>query len=254
MLPGTSQTEALLATLSDASVCRESFTFAAERLMARLLERALAVREHADVTVPATAREGAPQQLQGRAPVRPVLGVSILRAGMALEPTVRATLHDVEIGRLLIQTDRKTGEPALHHAALPDGIASSDILLFDPTMGTGASAMMAVRVLLDHGAKEDRIFFLALVAAPLGVHSVAHAFPRVRIFATAVDDAMLKVNSARSSHAPSARPRRRARRGLAALATATSAPPKRETATRAGRVPTPRWPLPGERRPAADGR
>ena len=77
-------------------------------------------------------------------------------------------------------------------------------------MSTGAAAMMAVRVLLvsggpgsgggggsraaaqplapqDHDVPEDKIFLLSLLMAEMGVHSVAYAFPRVRIITTAVD-------------------------------------------------------------------
>lgn len=78
----------------------------------------------------------------------------------------------------------------------------------DCTVSTGAAAMMAVRVLLvsggrgcgggsrattqplapqDHDVPEDKIFLLSLLMAEMGVHSVAYAFPRVRIITTAVD-------------------------------------------------------------------
>ncbi|XP_040203348.1 uridine-cytidine kinase-like 1 [Rana temporaria] len=47
--------------------------------------------------------------------------------------------------------------------------------------------MMAIRVLLDHDVQEEKIFLLSLLMAEMGVHSVAYAFPRVRIITTAVD-------------------------------------------------------------------
>lgn len=46
---------------------------------------------------------------------------------------------------------------------------------------------MAVRVLLDHDVQEDKIFLISLLMAEMGVHSVAYAFPKVRIITTAVD-------------------------------------------------------------------
>ena len=88
------------------------------------------------------------------------------------------------------------------------------MILMDCTGSTGAAAMMAVRVLLvsegetrsgcvvgpggsraaaqpltpqDHDVPEDKIFLLSLLMAEMGVHSVAYAFPRVRIITTAVD-------------------------------------------------------------------
>lgn len=57
----------------------------------------------------------------------------------------------------------------------------------DATVATGAAAMMAIRVLLDHDVPESNIFLVSLLMAESGVHSVAYAFPQVRIVTTAVD-------------------------------------------------------------------
>ncbi|NXA10612.1 UCKL1 protein, partial [Sapayoa aenigma] len=101
----------------------------------------------------------------------------------------------------------------LHYLRLPKEISEDYVILMDSTVSTGAAAMMAVRVLLvrrrgngvgaldplcpfrlsqlcvlqDHDVQEDRIFLLSLLMAEMGVHSVAYAFPRVRIITTAVD-------------------------------------------------------------------
>lgn len=106
--------------------------------------------------------------------------------------------------------------PQLHYLRLPKEISEDYVILMDSTVSTGAAAMMAVRVLLvrsrwrggvgwghgappvpaglsphlvlqDHDVQEDRIFLLSLLMAEMGVHSVAYAFPRVRIITTAVD-------------------------------------------------------------------
>lgn len=61
------------------------------------------------------------------------------------------------------------------------------ILLMDATVATGAASIMAVRVLLDHDVPEENIMLCSLLMAESGVHSVAYAFPKVRIVTTAVD-------------------------------------------------------------------
>ena len=71
---------------------------------------------------------------------------------------------------------------------LPHVLKGKHVLLMDPVLGTGATAIMAIRVLLDHDVQEDHIVFLTLIAAPLGLHNVAYAFPEVTIVTTAVDD------------------------------------------------------------------
>nr|XP_006132576.1 uridine-cytidine kinase-like 1 [Pelodiscus sinensis] len=121
-----------------------------------------------------------------------ITGVSILRAGETMEPALRAVCKDVRIGTILIQTNSNTGEPELHYLRLPKDISEDHVILMDCTVSTGAAAMMAVRVLLDHDVPEDKIFLLSLLMAEMGVHSVAYAFPQVKIITTAVDK---KVNN-----------------------------------------------------------
>ena len=61
----------------------------------------------------------------------------------------------------------------------------------DATVASGAAAMMAIRVLLDHDVLEQNIFLCSLLMAVSGVHSIAYAFPKVKIVTTQVD---LEVN------------------------------------------------------------
>uniref|UniRef100_A0AAY4EES0 Uridine-cytidine kinase n=1 Tax=Denticeps clupeoides TaxID=299321 RepID=A0AAY4EES0_9TELE len=125
-----------------------------------------------------------------------ITGVSILRAGETMEPALRAVCKDVRIGKILIQTNMDSGEPELHYLRLPKDISDDHVILMDSTVSTGAAAMMAVRVLLDHDVQEDKILMVSLLMAELGVHSVAYAFPQVKIITTAVDksiDDLLRV-------------------------------------------------------------
>lgn len=61
------------------------------------------------------------------------------------------------------------------------------MILMDATVATGAAAVMAIRVLLDHDVAEDNIFVVSLLMAEPGVHSIAYAFPRVKIVTSAID-------------------------------------------------------------------
>ncbi|XP_016379087.1 uridine-cytidine kinase-like 1 [Sinocyclocheilus rhinocerous] len=116
-----------------------------------------------------------------------ITGVSILRAGETMEQALMAVCKDIRLGKILIQTNHDTGEPELHYLRLPKDISEDYVILMDSTVSTGAAALMAVRVLLDHDVQEDKIFLLSLLMAEMGVHSVAYAFPKVRIITTAVD-------------------------------------------------------------------
>ena len=60
------------------------------------------------------------------------------------------------------------GEPELHYIRLPRDIANDYVVLMDPIVGTGSAAMMAIRVLLDHDVKEDKIILVSLLMAECG--------------------------------------------------------------------------------------
>ncbi|NXD88255.1 UCKL1 protein, partial [Halcyon senegalensis] len=163
---------------------RDEFIFYSKRLMRLLIEHALSLLPFQSCTV--QTPQG--QDYEGRTySGKQITGVSILRAGETMEPALRAVCKDVRIGTILIQTNCNTGEPELHYLRLPKDISEDHVILMDCTVSTGAAAMMAVRVLLDHDVPEDKIFLLSLLMAEMGVHSVAYAFPRVKIITTAVD-------------------------------------------------------------------
>ncbi|KRY12423.1 Uridine-cytidine kinase-like 1, partial [Trichinella patagoniensis] len=122
-----------------------------------------------------------------RRKARLICGVSILRAGETMETALREVLKDCIISKILIQTNPDSMEPELYYLTLPKEISSYHILLMDATVATGAAAMMAIRILLDHDVPEENITLLALLMAETGVQSVAYAFPKVRLVTTAVD-------------------------------------------------------------------
>ncbi|XP_029391763.1 uridine-cytidine kinase-like 1 isoform X6 [Mus pahari] len=184
VLKSTPQVRGMHTIIRDKETSRDEFIFYSKRLMRLLIEHALSFLPFQDCTV---------QTPQGQDYVgkcyagKQITGVSILRAGETMEPALRAVCKDVRIGTILIQTNQLTGEPELHYLRLPKDISDDHVILMDCTVSTGAAAMMAVRVLLDHDVPEDKIFLLSLLMAEMGVHSVAYAFPHVRIITTAVD-------------------------------------------------------------------
>ena len=175
--------------IRDVKTNRDDFIFYSQRLFRILIEEALSELPFELKTV-ITPIE---QEYQGRALKNQVCGVSVIRAGGALENAFHHIQKDVSIGKILIQTDVKTGEPQLHYCHLPKDISSSKVLLMDATIATGAAAMMAVRVLLDHGVPEESIVFVSLIATPQGLHGIAYAFPKVKIVVSEVDPGLNKM-------------------------------------------------------------
>ncbi|XP_072355112.1 uridine-cytidine kinase-like 1 isoform X3 [Scyliorhinus torazame] len=163
VLESTPQVRGLHTIIRNKDTSRDEFIFYSKRLMRLLIEHALSFL-----------------------PLK-ITGVSILRAGETMEQALTAVCKDIRLGKILIQTNHDTGEPELHYLRLPKDISDDYVILMDSTVSTGAAAMMAVRVLLDHDVQEDKIFLLSLLMAEMGVHSVAYAFPKVNIITTAVD-------------------------------------------------------------------
>ncbi|OXB67850.1 UNVERIFIED_CONTAM: hypothetical protein H355_007529 [Colinus virginianus] len=184
VLKSTPQVRGMHTIIRNKETSRDEFIFYSKRLMRLLIEHALSFLPFQSCTV--QTPQG--QDYEGRTySGKQITGVSILRAGETMEPALRAVCKDVRIGTILIQTNCNTGEPELHYLRLPKDISEDHVILMDCTVSTGAAAMMAVRVLLDHDVPEDKIFLLSLLMAEMGVHSVAYAFPRVKIITTAVD-------------------------------------------------------------------
>ncbi|KAG6920684.1 Uridine-Cytidine Kinase 1 Like 1-like, partial [Chelydra serpentina] len=184
VLESTPQVRGMHTIIRNKDTTRDEFIFYSKRLMRLLIEHALSFLPLKPVTVETpqgTVYEGKRFHRQR------ITGVSILRAGETMEQALTAVCKDIRLGKILIQTNHDTGEPELHYLRLPKEISEDYVILMDSTVSTGAAAMMAVRVLLDHDVHEEKIFLLSLLMAEMGVHSVAYAFPRVRIITTAVD-------------------------------------------------------------------
>ncbi|XP_064486888.1 uridine-cytidine kinase-like 1 isoform X2 [Ornithodoros turicata] len=184
LLPQTPQVLGIHTFLRNRETQRDEFIFYSKRLMRLLMEHTLSLLPFQKVIV--DTPQGIPYEGTSSNASR-VCGVSILRAGETMEQALCDVLKDVRLGKILIQTNQDTGEPELYYLRLPKDIRDYYILLLDATVATGAASMMAVRVLLDHDVPEENITLCSLLMAESGVHSIAYAFPKVRIVTTAVD-------------------------------------------------------------------
>uniref|UniRef100_A0A3B4YVN5 Uridine-cytidine kinase n=1 Tax=Seriola lalandi dorsalis TaxID=1841481 RepID=A0A3B4YVN5_SERLL len=183
VLESTPQVRGLHTIIRNKDTSRDEFIFYSKRLMRLLIEHALTF-------LPRVCPQCFCHHACSAASSPQITGVSILRAGETMEPALRAVCKDVRIGKILIQTNLDSGEPELHYLRLPKDISEDHVILMDSTVSTGAAAMMAVRVLLDHEVQEDKIVLVSLLMAELGVHSVAYAFPQVKIITSAVDKSL----------------------------------------------------------------
>ncbi|ORY16714.1 uridine-cytidine kinase 2 [Clohesyomyces aquaticus] len=187
VLKQTNQVRGIHSLIMDPKTTREDYIFYFDRMAAILVEKAVDFLRFQPTQV-TTPQGGLYMGLKKSAEVSAVV---ILRGGSAFETGLRRTIPDCRSGRLLIQTNYSTGEPELHYRALPNNIAEHGlVLLLDPQMSSGGAALMAVRVLTDHGVPEDRIVFVTYLAGRVGVNRVLNVYPEVRVVVARMGDDM----------------------------------------------------------------
>ncbi|MGD0390385.1 MAG: uracil phosphoribosyltransferase [Tepidisphaeraceae bacterium] len=125
------------------------------------------------------------ERMTGRVLARRVTLVPILRAGLGMAEGVLRLLPDARLGHLGVYRDEKTLEPVSYYQKLPPDIASTEVLLIDPMLATGGSALAAVQVLKQSGVTSLK--FVCLVAAPEGIAALHRQHPEIPIFCAAVD-------------------------------------------------------------------
>lgn len=118
-----------------------------------------------------------------------ISAVSILRGGACLETAFQKIIPDAMMGRVLIQTNFRTGEPELHYHKLPHDIKTHDtVVLLDAQMSSGGAGLMAVRVLVDHGVEENKILLVAVRAGKKGLNRLTAVYPGVKVVVGGVDE------------------------------------------------------------------
>jgi uracil phosphoribosyltransferase len=94
-------------------------------------------------------------------------------------------LPRARVGHIGLQRDEETAVASKYYAKFPVGLASARVLMIDPMLATGGSAVFALDLLRDAGAKDIRL--LCIVAAPEGIKTVEAAYPNVHIYTPVVD-------------------------------------------------------------------
>jgi len=184
----SNQVRGINTKLMEPGLDREDFVFYFDRLAVMLIERATEPLFYKSSVVQ-TPLNG--HSYNGLALEGDISAVVILRGGSILETGLKRVIPDCSTGRMLIQTNFRTGEPELHYYKLSQSISQhSGVLLLDPQMSSGGAALMAVKVLLDHGVKEDRIVFVTCTAGTQGLRRLMSVFPDIKVVVCRIVDDM----------------------------------------------------------------
>jgi uracil phosphoribosyltransferase len=167
--------------LRDARTGPPEFRQAANRISVLLAAEAL--RDVPSVANTVTTPLG---PANGRIVRGDVVVVPVLRAGLGMLDAVLELLPRARVGHIGLQRDEATAIASKYYSKLPSDLSSSYVLMIDPMLATGGSAVAAIDLIKAAGARMIRM--ICIVAAPEGVALVERHHPEVPVYTPVVDD------------------------------------------------------------------
>lgn len=119
---------------------------------------------------------------------REVVLVPILRAGLGMLDSILQLIPHARVGFIGLKREETTLRATSYHKSLPANLDRFEVILIDPMLATGGSAVAAMDLMSERGTKRVRL--VNLVAAPEGIRRVHNHYPRLPIFTAAVDRAL----------------------------------------------------------------
>ncbi len=169
-----------LVSLRDKTTPPEHFRRASMRISVLLAAEAMRDLSTRDVSVDSPLGPA-----PGRTIARDVVVVPVLRAGLGMLDAVLELVPTARVGHIGLQRDEMTAVASQYYSKLPARLDASDVLMIDPMLATGGSAVAALDLLARAGASRIRI--ICIVAAPEGVALVERHHPDVAIYTPVVD-------------------------------------------------------------------
>jgi len=111
--------------------------------------------------------------------------IPILRAGLGMVDGILSLIPAAKVGHVGLYRDPETLDPVEYYCKLPEDIGERDVLLVDPMLATGGSAVAACELLRQKGAGHIRL--LCIIAAPEGIERVLESCDDVKIYVASVD-------------------------------------------------------------------
>ncbi len=117
--------------------------------------------------------------------------VPILRAGLGMVDAISELIPSVRIGHIGLYRDEETLKPVEYYCKLPKDIAERDVIVVDPMLATGGSAIDAVSQIKLRSPRSIR--FMGIIAAPEGIEAFTNAHPDVHVYCAALDEKLNEV-------------------------------------------------------------
>ena len=122
---------------------------------------------------------------EGHVLEREVILVPVLRAGLGMLPPILQLIPNARVGFIGLKRHDETLEAAAYHKSLPEDLRGFEIILIDPMLATGGSALAALELIFERRAEHVRL--VNLVAAPEGIRAVRARYADLPIFTAAID-------------------------------------------------------------------
>ena len=169
-----------LAILRDETTSAQLFKATLSTLTALMSYDILAHIKTTQVTINTPLEEMATQMIE-----KPPVIASILRAGNGMADDIFAIIPEASMAHIGMQRDAVSHEPIFYYEKYPEDLADRQVILVDPMLATGGSAIEAAQRLKHKGVSD--IIFACLVAAPEGVKAFHKAHSDIDIIAAALD-------------------------------------------------------------------
>lgn len=117
---------------------------------------------------------------------RKLVFVPILRAGLGMVDGALTLVPSARVGHIGLYRDPETLKPVEYYCKLPGDIAERDVIVLDPMLATGGSAIDAISQIKER--HPQRIKFMCIIAAPEGLNALKEAHPDVDIYCAALDE------------------------------------------------------------------
>jgi uracil phosphoribosyltransferase len=112
--------------------------------------------------------------------------VTILRSGIGMTNGALRLIPNAKVGHVGLYRDPKTMKPVGYYCKLPTDIDRRDAFVMDPMLGTGGTAIEAIRLLKERGV--ERIKVIAILAVPASIQAIQDAYPDVDIYCASIDE------------------------------------------------------------------
>lgn len=111
--------------------------------------------------------------------------VPVLRAGLGMVPGMQRIIPQARVGHVGLYRDHDTLEPIEYYFKMPSDVADSEVIMLDPMLATGGSAVASITQLKKRGVKH--ILWMSIIAAAEGVRRINEEHPDVEVFCAALD-------------------------------------------------------------------